>query len=180
VTEDKTHAVLFRVTTDKDVDAKKDTPDNRPGVSLLTLFYLLLFIPTLIITVAAVVLPYTQVKVPPQVEQLMPWRWAIITGLTAVLLLFLVLQLFVNFSLESKMKAWYDAQAGQQKKEDMATQARLRSEADRGIFLESLERTTLLKLSVTLHVLAVLAAALVFWSGQRGEAAPIPKAELRW
>jgi hypothetical protein len=180
VTEKETHAVKFTMTTDKDLDVDKKIPDNRPGVSLLTLFYLLLFIPTLLITIAAVVLPYTQVRLPPQVEQLMPWRWAIITGLAAVVLLFLVLQLLLNFSLESRMKAWFDAQPGQQNKENMPVQARLRAEADRGVFVGSLERTWPLRLSVTLHVLAVLAAAVVFWHRQRGEAAPVPKAELRW
>jgi hypothetical protein len=176
VTEGKTHAVLFKMTTDKD----KDVPDNRPRVSVLTLFYLLLFIPTLVVTIAAVVLPYTQVKLPPQVEQLMPWRWAIVTGLTAVLLLFLVLQLLLNFSLEARMKAWYDAQPGQQHKEDMAVQTRLRADADRGVFVDSLERKWPLRWSVVLHLLAVLAAALVFWHAQRGEGAPVAKLELRW
>ena len=110
----------------------------------------------------------------------MPWRWAIITGLTAVLLLFLVLQLLVNFTLESRMKAWYDAQPSQQKKEDLPVDKALKAEADRGIFMDSLERRWPLKLSVALHVLAVLAAALVFWARQRGEGTPVPKLDLRW
>jgi hypothetical protein len=170
--------VTFRMAS-KDPEENRDLPDNRLRVSLLTLFYLLLFIPSLVITIAAVVLPYTQVKLPPQAEQLMPWRWAILTGLTAVLLLFLVLQLLLNFSLESALKEWFDSLPSQ-KQENKTTPERLKAQADRGIFVGSLERTTSLKLSVTLHVLAVLAAALVFWTRQRGEGAPVPKLEFRY
>src|SRR3989442_1506053 len=61
---------------------RKDNPikDNRPGVSVLLIFYLLFFIATLLATVAVVVLPFVQMQLPPQVQQLLPWKWAIVAA----------------------------------------------------------------------------------------------------
>src|SRR5262249_30217679 len=73
--------------TDEDLEKrnKEGVRDPRPGVSLLLLFYVLFFLPSLLITVAVAILPFIKIPFPPPVEQILPWRWAIVAGLNAVL-----------------------------------------------------------------------------------------------
>jgi hypothetical protein len=156
-------------------------PDTRPGVSPLLLIYILvLFFPTLLVTIACVVIPLLHnVKLPPFVEQVWPWRWGIVAALNAVLLLFLVLQLFLNFSIENKVKAGIEAEMGQAK-ESASTPELKQREAKRGGKMEMLVRTFWLKLSVFLHFLATVCAALVYWVQKRGPSEPLPRLELMW
>jgi hypothetical protein len=163
----------------KDLDDKNKIKDYRPSVSILTLFFILLLVPTLVITVASVVVPLLQVNVPPAVAQLMPWRFAIVAGLTAVLLLFLGLQLVLNFSLENRFKEHVNDNP-QLKTEGKNTVQLKEIEVERGKLLNSLERTFWLRLTVCLVLLALVCAAFVFWVSKRGEHRPVPKLELMW
>jgi len=82
----------------------KRKKDNHPGISVLTLFYLMLFFPTLAVTIAVMVLPFISVKLPPALEQLMPWRWGIVAVANLLTFMFLALQLLVGFSLETRVE----------------------------------------------------------------------------
>jgi ABC-type sugar transport system permease subunit len=158
-------------------------PDPRPGWSVLTLFYLVLLIPTLVVAGACVALPFMKnVKLPTQVDQILPWRWGIVTALSAILLLFLCLQLLVGFSLETNLTAWKDHQIAQRKAarsktagSDTRLKEEKRDDAERGMFVDSLRRTFWLKFTVVLQLLALICAALMFWIGQRGEGRPLPR-----
>src|SRR5262249_49466345 len=132
------------------------------GPSVLTLFYVLLFLLTFLLTIAVVVLKFVQVKLPPAVERLWPWRWGILAALNALLLFFLVLQLLLNFTFESNVKEWVD------KKEAVKTEGKdsvekKKADAQRGLYLEHLHRTIWLRLTVLLQLLNVLAAWFVYW-----------------
>jgi hypothetical protein len=175
----------FKMATEKELDENKDKAekqkikDHRPGWDILILFYLLLFIPSLFITIALAVLPMLSLKLPPIATQLMPWRYLIIAALNALLLMFLGLQLLVNFSLENKFKDFVN-DTPLLKKENKSTVEQKQAEAYRGIEMGQLERTFWLRLAVLLHLLAIAAAVLVFWLNKRGEHKPIPKLELVW
>jgi len=162
----------------KDQD-KPPFEDPRPGVSLLTLFYLLLFIPTLVLAIGSIVLLFLKQPLPPVVQQLLPWQWSIHAGLNAVLLLFLILQLLLNFSLENNFKAFLDSRETK-KKDSMTTEERKYAEAERGMALEALHRTNWLRVAVFLHLLAAVSAGLVMWVDKRGPAHPVPKLEMVW
>src|SRR5262249_7588456 len=72
---------------------------------LLSLFHPFPFFPPPFLSPISVPAePFLNLKLPPQVQQVMPWKWAILAGLNAVLLLFLGLQLLLNFEIESKVK----------------------------------------------------------------------------
>jgi hypothetical protein len=169
--------------TDEDLqkrnEGKSDSDrikDPRPGVSLLLLFYVLFFVPTLLLTIAVAVLPLVKVPFPPAVQQILPWRWAIVAGLNAILLLFLGLQILLNFSLESSISAYADSKvkAIKDTDDDEIVDAR------KAALTNMVQRTVWLKLAFVLHVLATAAAALVFWVEKRGPGQPPPALELKW
>jgi hypothetical protein len=161
---------------------KTEKPEDNaiPGVSVLTLFYLLLFFPALLVTAAVLAydLNLVQVKLPPQVDKLLPWRWGIVAAVNLVLLFFLGLQLIFGFSLDSRYGAWVERQA--QAKEGKKTDEMKLAEVARGKMLEDLTHTVWLKLVVLLNVLATVAAILMYLLGQRGDRRPLPRMELLW
>jgi hypothetical protein len=155
-----------------------DDPKYKPAASVLTIFYLLLFFPVLVVTIASIALPFVSIKLPPAVDKLMPWRWGIVAAANLILFLFLALQLLVGFSLENRYSEWVDKQT--ESKEPKKTEVQKMESAQRGIQLESLIHTFWFKTVVLLHLLAVVCAALMYWINQRGPQRPLPKWELRW
>jgi hypothetical protein len=161
---------------------KSGTKDviTKPGWNFLTLFYLFPFLMgSLVVTLGVAALPFLQIKLPPQVQQLLPWRWAIVTGLNGILLLFLGLQLPLSFNLESKEKDWVDNQP-EVKKEPKNNEEKCKIEAFQGDRERWLLRTFWFRLVVLLHILATASAALVYWIEKRGPSRPLPRLELMW
>jgi hypothetical protein len=152
----------------------------KPRPSVLTIFYLLLFFPTLAVTIASVVLLFVHVKLPPGVEKILPWRWGIVVAANLVLFFFLILQLLLGFSLDSRYAEWVDKQVKTDSKEPKSLPQELKEESERGKLLQDLYHTGWLKFVVFLHLVAVVCAALMFWLGQRGSTRPLPKLELMW
>ncbi|HEY7312414.1 MAG TPA: hypothetical protein VH643_23825 [Gemmataceae bacterium] len=157
---------------------KDDNSNYKPGVSVLTIFYLLLFFPTLFVTVASVAIGMVPLKLPPGVEKLLPWRWGIVAAANLILFLFLGLQLLLGFSLETRYAEWVDKQIDS--KEVKTSEKQKEDAAERGEKMERLSRTVALRLTVILHLLATASAALLFWITQRGTHRPLPMIELRW
>ncbi len=188
VTQNAWQAAFGFYTEDGDMEPvlpsmqNKDKPDESsvPGVSVLTIFYLLLFFPVLVVTVAVLVhdLNLLRVKLPPQVDKVLPWRWGIVGAANLVLFFFLALQLLFGFSLDSRYSAWVDRQM--QSKEAKTTQGQKLAEAARGGMLEVLTHTVWLKLAIVLHILAIICAVLMYLLLQRSESRPLPRMELLW
>lgn len=155
-----------------------DDPKYKPNASVLSIFYLLLFFPALVVTTASVALPLVSVKLPPAVDKLMPWRWGIVAAANLILFLFLALQLLVGFSLENRYDEWVDKQT--ESKEPKKTEVQKMDSANHGIQWESLIHTIWFKTVVLLHLVAIVSAVLMFWVDQRGTHRPLPKLELRW
>jgi hypothetical protein len=153
---------------------------HKPGVSVLTIFYLILFFPALIVSIASVVLPLLHIKLPPQVDKLMPWRWRIVAAVNLVLFFFLGLQVLLGFSLDSRYTDWVDQETKGEVKENPTTQEKKLADAHRGELLMRLRHTATLRLVVLLHLVATLSAILVLWIDRRGALRPSPKLELRW
>ncbi len=156
--------------------------DNKykPGASVLTIFYLLLFFPVLAVTIASVIITMIHVKLPPGVEKLLPWRWGIVAAANLILFLFLGLQVLIGFSLDSRYGEWTDQQVKSDSKETKTTQQKKEGDAERGELLERLTHTIWLRLVIVLHLVAIVCAALMFWISQRGTHRPLPKLELMW
>jgi hypothetical protein len=150
----------------------------KPGASVLTIFYLLLFFPVLAVTLAPVVLARVPVKLPPQVTPLLDWRWLIVAAANLILFLFLGLQILLGFSLDSRYEMFVEDKIKAMPKQ--TTQQQKIAEMTRGQLQEELKHTFWLSLTVWLHVAALLGASLMFWLEKRGAKRPLPKMELLW
>ena len=181
VTQNAWQAAFGLYTEDGDLkqDAMQDK-EAKPGASVLTIFYLLLFFPVLAVTIASAIVDRVPIKIPPAVEKLLPWRWGIVAAVNLILLFFLGLQVLLGFSLDSRYSEWVDKEVKRDSKETPTTQQRKMDDVRRGEMLSVREHTFALRLTVFLHVLATLCAALMFWVSQRGTHRPLPKLELLW
>lgn len=169
---------------DEAIEKKEKIPDPKPSFSsgFLMLFYVLLFFPTLMLTVAVAVLPFVKVPLPPAAQQILPWRWAAVAGLNAVVLLFLGLQMILNFGLENSAIEHVNAvvkapEKGPKESRDADEDI---LEARRVMKANMIQRTICPKLAFALHILGTAAAALVFWIDKRGPSQPPPALELKW
>jgi len=161
--------------TDLSEIAKVD--ETQLGVSVLTVFYLLLFLPTMVVTIGVIVLQFVKLSpMPPILKQLLPYQWGIVTVANLLVFFFLLLQLFLGFDLESSWAKKADSTYRIEK--DFKTPKKLETEANRGIMLGYLRRTIWLKIVVVLHLLAIVSAGLMYWLTQRGPSRPLPKIEL--
>jgi hypothetical protein len=156
----------------------KDKDNALPGASVLTIFYLLLFIPTFLLTIASLVVDRVPVKLPPAVQKVLPWRWGVVAAANLVVFLFLALQLMTGFSLDSQYKEWVDKHVG--KTSDKTTPVVKHAEAAKGVALEELTHTFWLHLAVLLHLVAIIGAALAYGVERRGKDRPLPRLELMW
>jgi hypothetical protein len=152
----------------------KQVKEERPGVSTLTIFYVLLFLLlALPLTVACLVLHFHHVKLPPEVERFVPWRWGITAVVNFVVFLFLALQLLVGFSLEAKPAEIAGQLTLSKDNPEVSHWARA------GI-LEAAQRTVWLRLVFILHVVVILGAAYMHSVSRRGDKRPLPRLELMW
>jgi hypothetical protein len=153
--------------------------DESPGPSVLAIFYLLLFVLLVLpVTIASVVIDRIPVKLPPGLQNIMPWKFGIVAAVNLIVFLFLLLQLAFGFSIESKYKELVKASFGST--EGKPTTEAKQVEAERDMRLQALSTTFWLRLAVTLHVIAIIAALLMYWLERRGPNKPLPYLELRW
>lgn len=167
---------------DQDNDMMKDPelPESeRPGASALLVFYLLLFLPTLLLTVGAVLIDTGIVSaqtLPPNLQGLLRWRWAAVAALNLLVFLFLFLQTLLGFSVESKI---VEKAREQLKTAGKTTADTKQAQAKYGMLVQNVSRTFYLTLVFWLHVLAVIGAWTTYCIHDRG-GKPDPKLELVW
>ncbi len=158
----------------------KDTKELHADWSPLLILYLLLFLVTMLLGVAIAVLPFVQIQLPPPVQQFLPWQWAALAGLNAVLLLFLILQMLLGFGLENSYQRWIEEQPIL-KKDASDTKERKLIEVARGSMIGMLHRTIWMRLAFLLQLVAAISAGLVFWiEKQRARGAPLPRIDVKW
>jgi hypothetical protein len=154
----------------------KPLDEAGPGASVLTIFYLFLFILVVLpITVGAVVIDRIPVQLPPGIQALLPWKWGIVAAVNLLVFFFLFLQVLLGFNLEKQYKANV-AQAYKDSKPETKTT----DEVAEGKDLQALSTTWWLGLVIVLHLLAIIAALLMYWLERRGPNKPLPYLELRW
>ncbi len=147
------------------------------GASVLSIFYLFLFLPTLVITIGVIILPYLKLpRLPSWLEQLMPYRWGLVAVANLLVFFFLVLQLILGFDLESVWAKKVDTDIPIVK--DANSVEKDLTEARRGIKLGFLARTAWLWLAFVLHLVVITCAGLTYWILQRSPNRPLPKIEL--
>lgn len=158
-----------------DLFGKNGIPaEQKPDVSALMIFYVLLFLPVLVVTVAVLLIEMGVVSVsqfPPAVQPLLRWRWAAVAGLNLIILVFLALQIVLGFSLESKIviKATEMVNKLDKSKKEKAIAY--------GADVSTVSRTLYLWIAFWLHVVAVIGAWTAYCLHDR-PAKPAPKLEL--
>ena len=160
-------------------DAQKSTD---PGYNVLLIFYLLVLIPTVLIALGCLALRFMPpAKLPPAAHPVLPWRWGIVAGLNLILLLFLVLQWVLGFSLVNNVLAATESKiAALAEKRGSTTTPEARQDAVmRGLAQQELQRTIWLDLVVFLHLVALAGAGLMFCINRRG-ARPAPRIDMLW
>lgn len=181
VTQNAWQAAFNSYTPDGDLEevVKTEFEKEKMGVSTLTIFYLLLFIPTLLITLACPLLTALNVKLPAALQGVFPWRWGIAAALNLFVLLFLGLQLVVGFSIESIVRNSVEKQLEEKFKTDKSTKSQKMKELTHGMAVGSLTRTWWLTLAVVLHLVALLSAAILSYVGHHPNR-PTPRLALEW
>jgi hypothetical protein len=181
VTQGAWGAAFGSYSEDDDLIPKTGVPeDRRPTASAMMIFYVLLFLPTLLITVAALLLDLgviDQKAIPPAVQALLKWRWHAVAGLNVLVFMFLFLQLIFGFSIESKVYAEAAKTAGIAAAKD--TKAKKEAQIEYGTLTSIVARTFYLTLAFWLHVLAVIGSVTTSCLHERG-GKPDPKLELVW
>jgi hypothetical protein len=190
-------AAFGAISTDEDMatdaydDAKRqDNPPpksvdefiekSRPPMSPLLVFYLLLFMLALVITVAALLLDLGVVaaqSLPPAIQPLLRWRWMAVAALNLVVLVFFLVQLLLGFGYESKVASEAAAQTKIADAKD--TKTKKVALARYGAAVATVSRTVYLTFVFWLHILAVLGAWTMYCLHDRG-GKPDPKLELVW
>jgi hypothetical protein len=159
--------------------AIKEAPTVNPfaRVSVLGIFYfLLLLLVGLPVTIASVVLDRVHVKLPPGIQNAMPWRWGIVAAANVILLLLLILQLVVGFGMESAYTDWVEKNV---RPESAKTTPEIKvRDADRGMAKSALHYGFALELVVLLQVVAVIGSASMFWLDRRGPNRPLPRLDV--
>jgi hypothetical protein len=157
---------------------------TEPGWNVLLIIYLLLLIPTLLIALGCLAWVFVpSVKLPAAAHPILPWRWGIVAGLDLILLLFLVLQLILGFSLVNNVLNAKNSEIADQAATRTAgvttTQQARQDDIDRGLVRQKLRQTIWLDLVVFLHLVALAGAGLMFCINRRG-ARPAPRIDTLW
>ena len=145
-------------------------------------YFFPLFPLALLLTIAAAVLPRLHVSLPDPVERMKPYRWAIAAGVTLVAFLFFSIPvLLTGFSLENAVKREvHNLDAIKEHQAKVSAGDRVAAMAEGSLLgAQCLTRTTWLRLSYLLELLALLVSGLLFWVEWRGEKPP-PRLEVRW
>ncbi len=121
-------------------------------INALTLFYLISLLVAAPLGAATLVLPRLSIALPPVLQQIMPWRSAILLAVVTMGFVFLALQLTVGFDQES---------------------------ANTGSVPILVTRTVWLKTCTLLHIVALIGYGLECWLAVR-KSKPLPRVDFRW
>jgi hypothetical protein len=147
----------------------------------LMLFYLPLLMAGAALAVASALLPRLKVQLPPQAEQLVPWRMAAVAGAALVLTGLLALEMIHGFGLENAIVEDFDARLQAERDAAKTPEEITTFEIKRAISLDGLNirQTTAVQLVLLLNILAVFGAAITFLLHRRSHL-PWPRAEFVW
>jgi hypothetical protein len=156
---------------------------HEPSFSFNGFFYLLVFIPVMLLTIAAAVVSVLKINLPPVVQNFWAWRFLAVGALTLIPLFFLFLQSMAGFPLEDKAQTNIDQQFKDKKTGAKTNEIKIKQvEIEKGVALASrgLIRTKARSLVILLHVFATAGALLAFWLESRGPNRPSPRFEVLW
>jgi hypothetical protein len=150
----------------------------QPGASGLLIVFLLVFLIALIAALFAVTVRVVPVTLPPAVERLRPWLWALVSAVTTLAFLFLLFQLLAGFSLTSRIRDRVEtigAHLATQSPADNPA-AKKQAEIETALHAGAVRSTGWLWASFWLTLLAAVCAALTHTMSKR-TSRPLPRIE---
>jgi hypothetical protein len=159
---------------------KTDEPVGSSGMLIL---FVLLLIPTLLVTVAAAFWDALPAAVRARIQGLKSWRWGLAVLLLLLTFVLLVVQQVSGFNLETRTTADVDRAVEDLQKAATASEAKSvdvkRAAVERGVRLHQLQRTAALSWATWLEALALICALLVVWVERRANR-PLPRLDVLW
>ena len=171
--EDANLKEFFHIPTAQELKDNPALKDYRPGWAFLMFDYIALLLLTVAVTIGIAVLPLLNLKLPPNIEPLMQWRWALVAGLNLLVFLVLLVQLLWGFPLEGSI---YNADAEKfdalAKNPSRNTPQEMTLKVMKGQASEVVTRTVYLKIIIALHLAAIAGAGLMLALERRGNRPP--------
>ena len=151
-------------------DGIKGLKDSVPS-NLLMLPYILLLFASAALAVALTLLPILRLKLPPQVQPLIPYRMALIAGFGLLLMVILGFQSMRGFGLEYAIYERVDKSLQSEREKAKLPDDIKKFEIKRDLMIGGLNvrHTTALRLVMFSHILTVAAAGLAFALTRRGD-----------
>jgi hypothetical protein len=151
------------------------------GANPLMWFYLLFFLASLVLAIAPLVLQKTTFKLPPALQDLWPWRQAILAGALLLTFLILILQGSVGFGLETAIRRQVEKSLESEreaaKTPETLEKVAIKEGAELGRF--NIHRTTAFRLAFLLNFVALACVGLELWLSRRASK-PLPRMDLYW
>lgn len=143
----------------------------------LGLLHNLLFVLTLALALAVVLIPRLQIKLPAALDPIWPHRWLILGGTVLLLFVLLGLQMTLGFGLDSAAEKQTEAAKNEEAKVT-PTQPVIRS-AEVRFARQTVYRTAAAHLALLLELVAAIGVGITYWLEQRGNR-PLPRFVLTW
>jgi hypothetical protein len=149
--------------------------------SVLMFFYFLLVLIALVLGLAPLAVTHGTLKLPPSVQQLWPWRMAILGAVLVLALLVLLLQSSIGFGIERAVAAHVDAGLQAQREAAKTPEEVEVVNIQRGMQIGrvGLHRTSWYHLAILFQLLALAGVGLEMWLEKRGNR-PLPRADFCW
>jgi len=151
------------------------------GANALMWFYLLFFFASLVLAIAPLVLQKTTFKLPPALQDLWPWRQAILAGALLLTFLILILQGSVGFGLERAIRRQVEKSLESEREAAKTPEALEKVAIKEGVELGrfNIHRTTAFRLAFLLNFVALACVGLELWLSRRA-GKPLPRIDLYW
>jgi hypothetical protein len=143
--------------------------------------WLILILGGIALAAAPLVMSRFTIRLPAALEQLWPWRQALLGGITLLALVILLSLAWGGLGLERALEAPVHQQIDAQQTSGMTGEETQMMEIRRGAQLGelNLRRTVWLRWAVFFNLLALAGVGVEFWLERRGARLP-PRAELNW
>jgi hypothetical protein len=155
--------------------------DNLVGANPLMWLYFLLFFACLIMAVAPLVLQKTTFKLPPALQDLWPWRQAILGGALLLTFLILILQGSIGFGLERAIRRQVEKSLESEREAantpEKIEKVKIKEGVELGRF--NIHRTTAFRLAFLVNFVALACVGLELWLSRRATK-PLPRMDLYW
>ena len=154
---------------------------NTIGANWLMIFYFLLMLAALVLTLAPFVVTQGTLKLPPALQRIWPWRLGLLGAALVLAFLILLLQTTIGFGIERAVDAHVDASLVQEGEAAKTPERQKILEIKRAMQIGqyAVHRTSWYRLAMLLHLAVLVAVGLELWLENRGSR-PLPRADFHW